>query len=1551
MLTKQSIKRPFTVIVMLIVIAIIGGIAVVKMPLDLFPDMELPYMIVATMVPGASPEEVEKKVTVPMEESMRQINNVKDVQSISADSVSAVIMALKNGTNLTTMTQDIDTSIKSIKGQFPAMTMEPIIMKIDPDMMPIMTLAISKDGKTIDESSDELLEIADKIRSVGGVASVSTTGQIANNAFVQIDAERILRDPSNLIANHLSTYLSNPLKPMPKVLSDFLATNTVNMNGLTMPLSGIVDMVKTSPSLVASMLKGKLDLTPIIGENKDMFLSAFASMLSPEMVSMMLTANNFDMPAGTVPVQGVDLIIKIGEKFNTFDDLIHMPAFSLDLRELKLADKNDPGYESAPTAIEMMKPMLDNLVKPTLTGVEFTKILDTLVKAPVAPGEGATQEEKAQYEKDKKAYEANIVIATNLLGNVLYTRSGDTYVRNQDVYNYLIGILYQPITVELNDFAYVYNTNTASSAHTIINGADGMMLSIYKTPDASVTSVTDGIVGLLKDMDKNDETFNYIVLSNQGEVTKFMISSIAQNLLLGALFAVIVLLIFLRDWKPTLTVGMSIIISLVTAFAVMYLSGVTLNLVSMGGLALSVGMLVDNSIVVIENIYRKRNEGVSPIKAAYEGTKQVAGAILSSTITTVIVFLPIIFVDGIAKQIFMDLAITIAVSLFASLVVAITFVPMVSSRMVNLNKASRHESKAFTKLKNGYGKALNFMLDKKWITVSVVLLLFVGSIVSMFFMKVEFMPDTTMDQIMITTGIDQSKLDEHYSYDEAVDDIIKDIDKEFGKKDYIESKGVELSAGMSVMGFSMGGGNIVSYVTLKPKAKIKPADATRELNEIIEGIAKDDKYPEGMVVPGGISNAGGIDVQGMVNSYLDASLLTVNLYGQDVSEMASAALKLEEQFRNELSPLDANISINNGLLNETREFKLIIDEPKASRYNLTTAQIFLQYFEATVPKTANSTINFTGDIGNSNIYIYTLDNNMDRWYRVRDNEGKAHRLYFDKADATKDAKKFYERCADGTTKEFTKETRNELTIFTAQDGTEYSIATNDMPVYYDNSKINETDMITQPISIPKFGEMPDMNTDMMPMAEQGGDLVQKEVLPIFMLLDTRSFETDMLGNVVYRNTTDARFKNYDSRIYYEDKDHYIRYNYTGDDITMLKSLDPSKDINPKVPAGIKQVVGFNTISHVEGKRVVQMGVKSSVLSNKQLEKEVRRVIKDFNAREDIPAKISAEFVGANEVITETFNGLFLMIGLAIVFIYLVMVAQFQSLKSPFIIMFTIPLALTGSILTLLMAGMPISVFALTGIILLIGIVVNNGIVFVDYANKLRESGMPKREALIRTAQDRIRPILMTALTTICSMLISVFDTSMGASAIKPMAVTVVGGLTYATLLTLFFVPILYDAFNRKEKLAVIKFDDDKEEDIEAEMRMSKINTIKEAMEESNTLQMMDEGYIANNMTTDSPIDTNIDEAEGDTSDEETERSDEHADEVVAEDDESSEDTAQESAIDDDVLADETPTAEDTAIDDVQCQRETVETEPSEGDDVEDSTLDSDSEDAKSENRD
>ncbi len=472
------------------------------------------------------------------------------------------------------------------------------------------------------------------------------------------------------------------------------------------------------------------------------------------------------------------------------------------------------------------------------------------------------------------------------------------------------------------------------------------------------------------------------------------------------------------------------------------------------------------------------------------------------------------------------------------------------------------------------------------------------------------MPTTTTEGITVTASIDKTKA-EGYSYDEILNDVITTMDEEFRKKEYVGDMGIELSSGIGMGGFSFGGGAINAYVTLKEKAKIKSDKAKDELEDIVDNIAKN--YPEGAVVVGSGNVSSQVDIEGMVGSYMDSSQYGINIYGSDINSMRETALKLEEKLK-EIAP--DSIKVNNGLINQSNEFKLVVDKFKASKYNLTTAQIYLAYYQATMPKSANASVNFVNGSGSNSVYIYASDYSMTRWYRAKDSEGNWHRMYFDMNDATYTATRF--RLDDPTEGEFVKLDRNKGE-FTLEENSE-TVFTVDkvnnspvMPVYYDNSKINDVDMLTFMLSVPKMGEMPDGDmSDMMPMAEESNE---KKVIPMFELLKAESFETDGAGNIKYRNVSEYPLSDAMKEYYDVDENGYWIYKETGN----------------MVPAAVKVVTGYNTISHEEGRRVIQMSVKCSDMSGKKLEKAIKAVLAEYeenNATEGV----DIEYIGTSEIL-------------------------------------------------------------------------------------------------------------------------------------------------------------------------------------------------------------------------------------------------------------------------------------------------------------------------------
>lgn len=580
MFAKFSVKKPYTVIVAVVFVLILGVISLTNMTTDLLPSLNLPYAVISTTYVGASPETVEMTVTRAIEQRMASISNIKNISSVSREHVSMVILEFNETTNMDSAVIEMRESLDMIKGLMPEGVGSPMIMKLNPDMMPIMALSVSMEGLSIGDASKYIETVViPEIESVEGVASVSVSGLVEEAIHVVISEEKIK------------------------------AINT--------------------------QLGGMMTLD-----------------LSKEMVSGILKGQNFSMPSGYVLEDGTEYLVRAGD------------------------------------AIESME-ALENL---------------TIMHLPLPLA---------------------------------------------------------PMDIALKDVADVFFVDNSGDMYSKINGNDSVTLTIQKQTEYATAKVTGSVRTKIAGIQNRDEGISIVSLLDQGEYIDMVVQSIGMNLIYGGLLAIFVLIIFLRDLRPTLVVGLSIPISVVTAFVLMYFSNITLNIISMGGLALGVGMLVDNSIVVIENIYRLRNEGRSATQASIEGATQVAGAIMASTLTTIAVFLPIVFTQGLTRQIFQDMGLTIAYSLLASLLIALTLVPMLASKM--LGKKAKEEHPVMDGIKKIYLSILRFSLKHKIAVILLILILFAGSMYGAIQMGAELFPASDMGQISATLTLPKGT-----SFDEAV---------------------------------------------------------------------------------------------------------------------------------------------------------------------------------------------------------------------------------------------------------------------------------------------------------------------------------------------------------------------------------------------------------------------------------------------------------------------------------------------------------------------------------------------------------------------------------------------------------------------------------------------------------------------------------------------------------------------------------------------------------------------------------------------------------------
>ena len=769
--------------------------------------------------------------------------------------------------------------------------------------------------------------------------------------------------------------------------------------------------------------------------------------------------------------------------------------------------------------------------------------------------------------------------------------------------------------VRIKDVADVVVTDDSADIYAKINGEDGVVLSFSKQSSYATADVADNIAEKFDELSEEYEGLHFVTLMNQGDYINLVVDSITSSLLWGALFAVIVLFIFLRDIRPTFITLCSIPVSVIFAVVLMYFSGISLNMMSLSGLSIAVGMLVDNSIVVIENIYRLKSKGESVAKAAISGAVQVAGAITASTLTTICVFLPIVFVDGLTRTLFVDMALTLGYALVASLIIALTFVPATASKILKKDIKKKPENPNGITAK--YRKAVTWCLSHKIAVFAVALVLLAGSILAELSRGFTFMPDMDMPQLSATLETEFGTSFEDTTA--LADEAIKRIQ---GVED-VETVGAMISSdsAMSMLGGSGGSSNSVTfYIMLDENKKRSSNEVIKEINELCSDLDCD------------FNATSSTDVSALMGG----SGISVNIYGDDIEQLQKSAEEISEI----VSGVEGTQNITNGLEENDPALKITVDKEKAMLKGLTVAQIFSEISDSlTTEKKAIDVI-----FDDTSYQVYVSDEDTDS-------------LSVD-------------------------DIKNYIMEVTAQDGT-----------------VSEVKL---------------------------SDVASVE-------------ETESLSSITRQNQK--------------------RY------------LTVSSEIAD----------GYNV----------------SLVSS-----DVEKALESY----ETPKGITFEISGENENIMDSMKQLVEMLLLGVMLVYMIMVAQFQSLKSPFIIMFTIPLAFTGGMLALLVTGFEISVISMLGFVMLCGIIVNNGIVLVDYINQLRLEGMERRKAIAEAGATRMRPIFMTSITTILGLIVMALGVGDGAEMMQPIAIVCIGGLLYATLLTLFVIPCLYDLMNKKELKKLSKED-------------------------------------------------------------------------------------------------------------------------------------------------
>ena len=1287
---KFSVKKPLTVFVAVLAILVLGVVAYLKMTPDLMPNMDFPYVILVTTDPGASPETVEADITKPLEQSMATLDRIKNVTSSSMDSVSMVVLEFEDGVNMDTVSVDIQQKINQLKGSWSDTVGDPYVLKMNPSMLPVQVAALSYDGKDITELSDFVTDtLSPKLEGITGVASVTVSGTVQHQLHVILSQKKLddlSRRLSDAIAKQLDDAAGQLSSARGQVNSAKAAIRSAEesavRDAVTQALTTIQDSLKTMRASRDQLQANLRELAEIQAEKARLEAENAPYQARIEAIRHDPSMTEEEKQAAIAEIESDPEYVRIQAELA-----------ALDLRMAALGVKWD---EAVQRAKEWQKQLeeLEKQLRDLETDEGVAKLADQVTAETLTMADAVTQIISANIQLDSALNQIdqglqtleesrsaalsqadlssslNLSTITALLtaqnfsmpagylkeDGVNYMVSvGDAIDTRQDLEDLVLFDLgmdgIDPI--RMKDVADVAITDNSSEIYDKLNGKDGVIVSFNKQSTYATAEVSDNINSRFRELEAEYEGLSFVPLMDQGDYIYLIINSILSSLGWGALFSVLILYLFLRDLRPTVITLCSIPISVIFAVVLMYFSGVTINMISLSGLAVAVGMLVDNSVVVIENIYRLRAKGATVIQAAVSGARQVLGAITASTLTTVCVFLPIVFVEGITKQLFTDLALTMTYSLLASLIVALTLVPAMASGM--LRKEKPQKPGLLDRVYPAYRKAVSWSIHHKLVVLGVSLVLLLGSAGATLARGFAFMPNIDMNTVNLTVS-----MPEGCTREQAVS-LADEVLRRAAQVENVETVGAMMSSSGSSGGMDMtsmmssGGGayDVTAYITLTEGAS--GAKTGQQIEAACTGMDCT------------VTASGAMD---SYMTYLTGSGVALNVYGSDMEQMQSAAKTLAAK----LATVPGTENVSDGLEQAATALHLSVDRNAAMEKGLTVAQVYMAVASALTD--TDSSLSLTLDGLDVSVSIQSPEES--------------------------------------------RMTREKL-----------------MDLEIDPSAMSAMSSMMSAAS--GSGSMSGMSG----MSSGSGSMSGMSGMSSGSTSAVQAAEPVRLGDI----------------------------------------------------AKLEETVSLNTIHRDQQRRYIT--VSADVADGYNVTK-VTTAAQAAIAEVDLPQGITASFQGENEAIMDAIRQLLLMLLLGIVLVYLVMVAQFQSLRSPLIVMFTIPLAFTGGFLALLLAGIEVSVVSLVGFVMLVGVIVNNGIVLVDYINQLRLEGMGRREAIIEAGVTRLRPILMTSLTTILGLVVMAFGKDVGTALMQPVALVCIGGLLYATLMTLLVVPCMYDILSRRD---------------------------------------------------------------------------------------------------------------------------------------------------------
>ena len=1405
---KFSVKKPFTILVAAIIIIAMGAVSLTHLSMDLLPEIDLPYLIVITAYPGASPEKVEEIVTKPVESSLGTINGVKNISSSSSEGMSMVQMEFEDGTDMNAAMVRVSGALNMLEGTLPDDVMTPNIMEISLDMFATMYVAVEKDDCDIYELTDFVnYEVVPNISRQNGVASITTLGLVEKSVQVELNQDKIdalndkiltetdsrladaqaqldeanealedarteLEDAQSSFGSTMSSALFSQFDGQAGDIADQMKDGLEDLADRLEDLrdgigdyedaagdvmSAAQDTMDDAQALLASAQETQAQLQTVLEDAQALFEEAQQALeeTDPESENYQELLDNYtraqeellaaqqayderseellaaqaayDQAAAELAAAVSDFSFvsdgqteELREEITALIESINSAADDIDgssvtslinsTRELMSLFAQTTSAMSAAGSYDStgsLDDVLDNLedsldsasdtadsIPAILTGLQTAtgQITQGQLDAAVAFSTASVKlaDAQAQLDAAQARYDdarqtaldnANMdqFVTAETLSQIIYAqnfsmpigyiddendeswllRVGEEYGNTEDIAstllidNEIIG------TVRLEDIADISVIDNAGESYTKVNGQDAIVLCIYKSSSAGTNDVSKRCNKAFEDMKKEYPDLNTINLVDQGVYISMIVESVFQSIIIGAILAVVILALFLKDVKPTIVVAISIPLSVLLAIVLMYFTGLELNMMTLSGLSLGIGMLVDNSVVVMENIFRLRGRGMPAPRAAVQGAKQVRGSIIASTLTTICVFFPAVFASGTVKSLLYPLALSVGYCLVASLGIAMTVVPASCSTIMKNTKPKEH--KLFDKMLKVYEKTLLFCLRFKVVplTISIVLLAF--SVIEVFRMGIVYIPEITTNEISIniTTPEDMTR-EESYA---AIDDCLLRI---------LEVDGIEYIGAMdseSTSAFFMAGTGDGSYGSYVCNALATEGASAQEIDRIAKDINESLADSPCTVE---VSTGSGM---GDMSAMMGSSGISVNIYGNDYEELRRISADITEIMENQ----EGLTGISDSFAGGEPTLQVIIDRDEAMRYGFTVAQIFAEIASHTSTTTTATTITVDG---------------VEMKVNITDNTDTL--------------------------------TREDLL----------------------NLEFEEIDMMAQT----DMGSGEDMSFE-------GFDT-------------TEMYDEDSSDETETSETEETEEEEEESKI------------HTLSEFAEVIETTSSDSINRS-----------NLVRYVTVSSEMSEGYNATLIA-----RELSPKLDEYS--KSLPGGYSVEISGESSEVMEMVKQMLEMAALALLFIYLIMVAQFQSLLSPLIILFTIPLAFTGGMIGLLIADIPLSLLSLLGFVVLMGTVVNNGIVFVDYTNQLRIGGLERRDALVATGITRMRPILMTALTTILAMSMMIFGSGMASQLGRGMAVVISAGLLYSTFMTLFIVPVMYDILFKKQPLNV-----------------------------------------------------------------------------------------------------------------------------------------------------